>query len=90
MIFSRFEVRGGSMEPFLKGGDRLFASNFSKPKKGDVVIIRRGSKEIVKRVGHVKGDLFYVLGDNPGNSEDSRDFGFISRKEIIGKVLFKY
>lgn len=30
---------------------------------------------------------YYVLGDNPSQSTDSREFGWIKRKEIIGKVI---
>lgn len=33
---------------------------------------------------------YYVLGDNRGNSNDSRAFGPISRKDILGRVWFRY
>ena len=32
---------------------------------------------------------YLVLGDNRGDSQDSRDYGFIAKKQIIGKVWFK-
>lgn len=32
---------------------------------------------------------YLVLGDNRSDSLDSRDYGFISKKQIIGKVWFK-
>jgi len=35
-------------------------------------------------------DSFYVLGDDPANSLDSRSSGFISRKDLYGKVLWTY
>lgn len=36
----------------------------------------------------VEKGKFFVLGDNRDNSLDSRNFGSIERKEIIGRVLF--
>lgn len=32
------------------------------------------------------GDVF-LLGDNRGNSEDSRDFGAVAEDEVVGRVL---
>ena len=33
---------------------------------------------------------FYFLGDNSGGSRDSRYWGFVPRKYIIGKAVFRY
>jgi signal peptidase I len=33
---------------------------------------------------------YYVLGDNRGNSNDSRAFGPILREDILGRVWFRY
>ena len=38
----------------------------------------------------VPGDSFYMLGDNSGSSRDSRYWGFVPRKYIIGKAIFRY
>ena len=88
--FSRFEVKGSSMEPVLKQGDRVLTFNFSAPKKGDLVVARKNSMEIIKRVKKVSVNSFFVIGDNLGHSTDSRHFGLIKRNEIVGKVLMKY
>jgi len=38
----------------------------------------------------VPKDSFYMLGDNSGSSRDSRYWGFVPRKYIIGKAFFRY
>jgi len=37
----------------------------------------------------VPKDSYFVMGDNRGDSLDSRNFGFIKKSDIIGKVIFR-
>ena len=38
----------------------------------------------------VPGDSYFVLGDNSASSRDSRYWGFVPRKNVLGKVIFIY
>ena len=34
--------------------------------------------------------FYYVLGDNSGSSRDSRYWGFVPKKKLVGKAIFLY
>ena len=38
----------------------------------------------------VPTDSYFVLGDNSAHSSDSRNWGFVSRNDVIGKAFFIY
>lgn len=69
-------------------GSEAFAKN-AQQIDGFKGYINRGLLDIdhtfVIPEDHVMG-----LGDNSGNSRDSRDFGSIPREEVIGRALFRY
>ncbi|QQG43004.1 MAG: S26 family signal peptidase [Candidatus Daviesbacteria bacterium] len=85
----RFTVLGNSMLPTLKPGqDILIFSWFINPKAGDIVAIKMGGKEIIKRIQSLDDRLIFVMGDNEKMSTDSRHFGPIKKEEIIGQVIW--
>ena len=87
-----FKVKDRSMEPGLVSGDFLLVTSAcGKPKVGDIVVLRHPSKSIyiVKRVSAINGRKVFVIGDNKDQSEDSRNFGSIDMRSIIGKVVLK-
>ena len=39
---------------------------------------------------HVPENAYYALGDNSANSQDSRFWGFIPAKNLLGKAIFRW
>lgn len=94
----RFKVVGQSMSPLLRQGEEILinpkAYNQSSPKINDVVVTihpHNSRLAIVKRVKEVaEDDSYFLIGDNPEKSTDSRHWGKISRSKIIGKVTNRF
>ena len=78
------------MLPTLKDGDVVLLDHKAKPAAGDIVLANhpfKKSVKILKRVSgfDAKGDLI-LTGDNAAESTDSRSFGAVPLKYLIGKV----
>lgn len=92
----RFIVSGNSMMPTFVSGDKLFVSKlFYKivsPKVNDVAVLidPRNDRLILKKIDGVFGDKYFVVGENLTESTDSRIFGAVNKRQIVGKVLFRY
>ncbi len=88
----RVVVEGASMAPTLMAGDRLLVRRARRVRVGEVVVLfdPRGDRVIVKRVTAILGDDIVVRGDNPMASTDSRHFGPVSRKALVGTVVRCY
>jgi type IV secretory pathway protease TraF len=87
------------MAPTLRSGQRalfLRTNRANKSLLGKVVLISRinssGARDFyqVKRISDFKDGKFFVTGDNADFSTDSREFGWITSSEILGKLLFKF
>jgi nickel-type superoxide dismutase maturation protease len=100
----RIEVRGSSMRPALEPGDWALAVASPRVARGSVVVVehpRRPGFEMVKRVTGVPGDPapngrvldhdeFWVEGDTPEASTDSRHFGPVRREHVKAAVRLVY
>jgi nickel-type superoxide dismutase maturation protease len=89
----RVVVDGPSMEPTLQRGDRLLVVRRRRPRPGDLVAVRdpRDPRRLlVKRVTERTDDHVVVVGDNRGRSTDSRRFGPLHRRTVVGRVVYRY
>jgi nickel-type superoxide dismutase maturation protease len=83
------QVIGKSMSPRLRPGQLLLAVRFVRRlHPGQVVIIQHDGKEKVKRIERIEDNKIFVIGDNLLASTDSRHFGWLKRREIIGRVIW--
>ncbi|MDO8657902.1 MAG: signal peptidase I [Candidatus Levybacteria bacterium] len=92
----KFQIKEKSMEPGIKEGSVVLINRyhylFKKPEAGDMVVLRDptdSKRFIIKRVKELKDGRVFVIGDNEKESVDSRQFGWIDKKNILGKVFFK-
>jgi phage repressor protein C with HTH and peptisase S24 domain len=74
----RVAVRGPSMSPTLHDGDVVLARFGAAPRPGEVVLVgwaaRQGQLSVKRAVRQVD-EGWWVLGDNPFGSTDSRTLG---------------
>ncbi len=79
------------MEPKIKNGSFFIASSipfkFMNPKVKDVVVFKKENKVIVKKITKIEKGKYFIEGEN---LSDSKNFGYIQRKEILGKILWKF
>jgi nickel-type superoxide dismutase maturation protease len=84
-------VRGPSMVPTLRDGDAVLARRGGRPPRaGDVVLATFRSRPdllVVKRLVRPDGDGYWVEGDNPAASDDSRSYGVA---DVRARVVFRW
>jgi nickel-type superoxide dismutase maturation protease len=88
-----FRVEGDSMLPALAPGDLVLINPHADLEIGDIVLARHPFKQsvkIIKRIAEIlPGERYVLLGDNLDESSDSRSFGAIPAKDILGKAEAK-
>jgi inner membrane protease subunit 1 len=100
---SRVAIEGASMAPTLLPGDWALAIGRRRYRHRDVVVVEhpgRPGYEMVKRVTGVPGatmadrtladDEYWVEGDRPDASTDSRHFGPVRDEHLKAAVLLVY
>jgi len=86
-----FRIQGNSMEPTLLDGDAVLIDPRATIMGGDIVLANHPYKQsvkILKRINKINADGSCDLaGDNEAESTDSRTFGPILSKDILGKAV---
>jgi nickel-type superoxide dismutase maturation protease len=81
------------MEPTLRNGDWWIARRGGRVRMGDVVLVahpERPGLRVVKRAVRRSEDGWWVEGDNPTASEDSRTFGPVAEDLVVARLLLRY
>ena len=89
-----YAIEGASMEPALAAGDWVLVDLGATAAVGEIVVATRPDRpeiEVIKRVAerNAEGDGF-LLGDNPQQSTDSREWGWVGPEAVHGVVRFRY
>jgi len=95
LLLQKYKISGHSMEPILKNGDTVLVSDlsylFKSPKIDDIVAFKgKESEVLIKRIKGIKNGKFFLRGDNKDDSFDSKNFGYIEKENIIGKLIYKF
>ena len=78
------------MWPSLVRGDLILVYKWAKIKEGDIVLYSSPERDYVKRAIKIENGKYFLEGDNKKFSTDSRDFGPVKKKGLVGKVILKY
>jgi len=72
--------------------------------KGDILVVTHQKEDMIKRLAYLPGEKFeingkeiklqndeiYILGDNPKESIDSRNYGPVKTNSIVGKIFLSF
>lgn len=86
-------VAGDSMAPTLCPGDFLLVMRTERIVPGDVVMAERPDRPgflVVKRALARESEGWWLEGDNPARSDDSRLFGHVPDAYMLGRVVVRY
>lgn len=86
------------MLPLLCAGDEVLvaprAYHRRQPGLGEIVVAHHPHRPrfpVIKRITALLDQDHYILsGDNAAESTDSRDFGAVPRKKIVGQVVCRF
>jgi len=89
-LIKRLIAKEGDVVEIVKGRIKINGKLVDEPPISEFYYYSRGG---FGREGidiKIPKDSFYVLGDNSASSKDSRYWGFVPKKNIIGKAVLIY
>jgi phage repressor protein C with HTH and peptisase S24 domain len=95
MPLGQVRVRGNSMLPAVRHGDRLLVRYGADVKPGDLVVARFADATVaVKRAAERRttphGDPgWWLLSDNADEGVDSRHRGTVADSDVLAKVILR-
>lgn len=84
------KVTGNSLSPDYREGDyvMILTVPFLFFKRGNTIVFQHSEYDLmIKKIDRIQADGIYVIGSHP-NSIDSRQFGPVDRRKIIGVVVW--
>ena len=80
------------MYPTFHHGQKVIVKKkwfFTSYKISDVIVFKNSQNSLLhmKRIEKIHGKKLFLVGDNTKESTDSRTFGWIEKKQTIGKVI---
>ncbi|CAN5834910.1 nickel-type superoxide dismutase maturation protease [soil metagenome] len=89
-----FVIKGNSMLPNLKSGDCVIFNPELNPEIGDIILFHHPfiqNLKVVKRVSEITLEGNYIVrGDNSQESTDSRSYGAILAKDVLGVAVGRF
>lgn len=80
-------VRGRSMQPMLRDGDRLLVRHGATPRPGDLVVVHLPGRGLaVKRATMRQPGGWWVERDNPAEGVDSWLVGAVPEADVVAVV----
>ena len=89
-FIKRLITEGGKTLELKNGRVIIDGKQSESPRVNARYYYNRGEYGDIGQSISVPEDHYYVLGDNSSNSRDSRYWGFVSHKNLIGKALLIY
>ena len=91
--YFRVLIEGPSMESTLRAGEWWIARRQDAARPGDIVVVEQPGGSgllMVKRLVRMESSGYWVEGDNPDQSRDSRHFGPVDARLIRGRLVLRY